>query len=246
MESQGLDQIVAQKLKLDLPPADLHEWAAIVEAKRESRGEVNVAMVGKYVDLRDSYISLDRGAAARRHPYAHARQYPLFRVAADRTEGPECLAAWTASSCRVASAIAASRARFEPCSSRVRTDSVSRHLPRLQVAVIEAARNLAGLDGAQSTEFDRQTPHPVVALITEWQTGRATLRNATNNRILAARCAWAPSRSSCRTVRCCVRFTAVGNCGASPPSLRSEQQLPGATARPAWRFPDCRSTIWSR
>ena len=58
MESQGLDQIVATQLRLDLPPADLGEWARIVAAKQNPTSEVNVAMVGKYVDLRDSYISL--------------------------------------------------------------------------------------------------------------------------------------------------------------------------------------------
>ena len=58
MKDQGLDDIVVKQLGLDLPPADLSEWDSVVQAKKNPESEVNVAMVGKYVDLRDSYISL--------------------------------------------------------------------------------------------------------------------------------------------------------------------------------------------
>ena len=58
MHEQGLDDIVARQLGLDLPEADLSEWEAIVEAKQNPDLEVDVAMVGKYMDLKDSYISL--------------------------------------------------------------------------------------------------------------------------------------------------------------------------------------------
>ena len=72
----------------------------------------------------------------------------------------------------------------------------------MQVAVIEVARNLAGLEGAISTEFDTDTPHPVIALITEWQdAGRRASRSAASSPTSAARCASARSKSACRRDR---------------------------------------------
>src|SRR5690606_3281621 len=58
LHAQGLDEIVVSQLKLDVPPADLSEWEAVVAAKRNPEAEVDIALVGKYVDFRDSYISL--------------------------------------------------------------------------------------------------------------------------------------------------------------------------------------------
>lgn len=173
MESQGLDQIVAEKLKLDLPPADLHEWAAIVDAKRQPEGEVNIAMVGKYVDLRDSYISLTEALL---HGGIHTRtrvNIHYFESQQIESEGPECLSAMDG-------IVVPGGFGDRGVEGKIRTVRYAREnrIPYLgiclglQVAVIEAARNLAGLDGAQSTEFDRKTPHPVIALITEWQTGQ--------------------------------------------------------------------------
>ena len=70
MHEQGLDEIVVKQMGLDLPPADLSEWQAIVDAKQNPTGEVNIAMVGKYMDLKDSYISL---VEALQHGGIHTR-----------------------------------------------------------------------------------------------------------------------------------------------------------------------------
>ena len=170
MHEQGLDEIVARQLGLDLPPADLHEWDAIVEAKRNPTAEVDIAMVGKYMDLKDSYISL---VEALLHGGIHTRtrvnihfieSTDLEAEGTDRLNGMDGIVVPGGFGDRgIEGKIGAVRFARE------------NGIPYLgiclgmQVAVIEAARNLAGLEGAMSTEFDKDTPHPVVALITEWQ-----------------------------------------------------------------------------
>jgi len=171
MQAQGLDQIVTRQLGLELPPADLSEWEAVVVAKQNPESEVNIAMVGKYVDLRDSYISLSEALL---HGGIHTRTRVNIRYFESQDiedNGVDCLRGMDGivvpggfGDRGIEGKIAAVRFARE------------NNVPYLgiclgmQVAIIEAARNLAGLDGAQSTEFDRQTPHPVVALITEWET----------------------------------------------------------------------------
>ena len=172
MNEQGLDQIVADQLRLDLPPADLSAWEAIVEAKQNPEGEVNIAMVGKYVDLRDSYISLSESLL---HGGIHTRtrvNIHYFESQTIEDQGTDCLR-------NMDGIVVPGGFGDSGIEGKIKTVRFARenNIPYLgiclglQVAVIEAARNLAGLEGAQSTEFNRDTPHPVVALITEWQTG---------------------------------------------------------------------------
>ncbi len=171
MHEQGLDEIVARQLGLDLPPADLSEWDAIVEAKQNPSAEVNVAMVGKYMDLKDSYISL---VEALQHGGIHTRtKVNIHFVESQDIEdnGIECLR-------NMDGIVVPGGFGDRGIEGKIDTVRFAREngIPYLgiclgmQVAVIEAARNLAGLEGAMSTEFNKGTPHPVVALITEWQT----------------------------------------------------------------------------
>jgi CTP synthase len=170
MHEQGLDEIVAKQLGLDLPPADLGEWDAIVEAKQNPTAEVDVAMVGKYMDLKDSYISL---VEALLHGGIHTRTRVNihFMDSTDlEDEGVERLRGMDG-------IVVPGGFGDRGIEGKIETVRLAREngIPYLgiclgmQVAVIEAARNMAGLDGAMSTEFDKNTPHPVVALITEWQ-----------------------------------------------------------------------------
>lgn len=172
MREQGLDDIVAKQLGLDLPPADLSEWEAIVEAKQNPTSEVDIAMVGKYMDLKDSYISL---VEALLHGGIHTRTRVNihFIESTDVEEsGLGCLS-------EMDGLVVPGGFGDRGIEGKIAAVRYAREngIPYLgiclgmQVAVIEAARNLAGLDGAMSTEFDKKTPHPVVALITEWQTG---------------------------------------------------------------------------
>ena len=170
MHEQGLDDIVAKQLGLDLPPADLSEWDAIVEAKQYPTAEVDIAMVGKYMDLKDSYISL---VEALLHGGIHTRtrvnihfvdSTDLEEQGLDRLRDMDGIVVPGGFGDRgIEGKIEAVRLARE------------NGIPYLgiclgmQVAVIEAARNLAGLGGAMSTEFDKHTPHPVVAVSTEWR-----------------------------------------------------------------------------
>jgi CTP synthase len=170
MHEQGLDDIVCKQLGLDLPPADLHEWDAIVEAKQNPSGEVNIAMVGKYVDLRDSYISLSEALL---HGGIHTRtRVNIHYLEAQdiETGGADCLAGMDGIVVPGGFGDRGIEGKIEAV--RYARENDIPYLGiclGLQVAVIEAARHLAGLEGAMSTEFDKTTPHPVVGLITEWQ-----------------------------------------------------------------------------
>jgi len=171
LNEQGLDEIVARQLGLGLPPADLGEWQAIVEAKKNPTGEVNVAMVGKYMDLKDSYISLSEALL---HGGIHTRtrvNIHYIESADIESRGVDCLR-------DMDGIVVPGGFGDRGIEGKIQAVRYAREngIPYLgiclgmQVAIIEAARDLAGLEGAMSTEFDRGTPHPVVALITEWRT----------------------------------------------------------------------------
>ena len=170
MHEQGLDDIVARQFGLDLPPADLSEWEAIVEAKQHPECDVDIAMVGKYMDLKDSYISL---VEALQHGGIHTRT----RVNIHFLESADLEASGADSLKNMDGIVVPGGFGDRGIEGKIDAVRVAREngIPYLgiclgmQVAVIEAARNLAGLTGAMSTEFDRDTPHPVVGLITEWQ-----------------------------------------------------------------------------
>ena len=171
MHKQGLDEIVVSQMGLDLPPADLSEWQKIVDAKQNPSGEVNIAMVGKYMDLKDSYISL---VEALQHGGIHTGTRVNIQFIESRDieqDGTDCLRGMDG-------IVVPGGFGDRGIEGKIETVRYAREngIPYLgiclgmQVAVIEAARNMAGLDGAMSTEFNKKTPHPVVALITEWQT----------------------------------------------------------------------------
>jgi CTP synthase len=170
LHAQGLDALVVEKFGLELPPADLHEWRAVVEAMAQRRGEVRVAMVGKYVHLTDSYKSLTE---ALNHAGIQARTKVTIRYVdseAIEREGVGLLA--DADAILVPGGFGDRGIEGKIAAARYARE---RGIPYLgiclgmQVAVIEFARNVAGLTGAHSTEFNRHTPHPVIGLITEWR-----------------------------------------------------------------------------
>jgi CTP synthase len=171
MQREGLDEIVASQLRMELPPADLSEWNAVVAAKQNPDGEVDVAMVGKYVDLRDSYISLSEALL---HGGIHTRT----RVNIHYIESQDIEVQGTGCLRGMDGIVVPGGFGDRGIEGKIQAVRFAREngVPYLgiclgmQVAVIEFARNVAGLGGAQSTEFDKSTPHPVIALITEWQT----------------------------------------------------------------------------
>ncbi|MBE2295185.1 MAG: CTP synthase [Phycisphaerales bacterium] len=170
LHAQGVDEIVARKLRLnDLPPAQLSDWEQVVRAIKNPVATVDIAMVGKYVDLTDAYKSLNEALI---HAGIHTQtQVNIHYIDSERIErdGLTCLTGMDAilvpggfGERGIEGKIAAVRHARE------------RRIPYLgiclgmQVAVIEFARHVAGLEDAHSTEFRKDTPHPVIALITEW------------------------------------------------------------------------------
>ena len=177
---QGLDGIVTRKFGLDVKEADLSEWDAVVDAMEHPTGEVNIAMVGKYMDLADSYKSLSEALV---HAGIHTRtRIHINYVDSESIEqsGVQVLQGMDA-------ILVPGGFGNRGIEGKIRTARYAREnrIPYLgiclgmQVAVIEFARNVAGLEGANSTEFDPDTPHPVIALITEWldQAGRVEQRS---------------------------------------------------------------------
>ncbi len=169
LHKQHLDDIVVEKLKLDCPPADLSEWQHVVETKANPEAEVDVAMVGKYMHLHDSYKSLSEALT---HAGIQTRtQVNIHYVEAQDIErdGPDCLSQMDA--ILVPGGFGERGIEGKIQSARLARE---RNMPYLgiclglQVAVIEFARNVVGLSDAHSTEFDPDTAHPVIALITEW------------------------------------------------------------------------------
>ncbi len=178
LHEQSLDVIVCEKLGLTVPPADLREWQQVVAAKSSPDLTVNIAMVGKYVNLKDAYISLTEALM-------HAGLRTRTRVNIEFVEatdvekhGTDCLQGMDA-------ILVPGGFGERGIEGKIQAVRYAREhgVPYLgiclgmQLAIIEFARYVAGLDGAHSTEFNRATPHPVIALITEWQDQKGTLES---------------------------------------------------------------------
>jgi CTP synthase len=169
LHEQHLDDIVVDQLRLDVPSADLTEWEGVVEGLQETHGEVNIGMVGKYVDLTESYKSLNEALI---HAGIHARQKVNIHFIDSEeleTRGIDQLKSMDA--VLVPGGFGQRGVEGKSATVRYARENGVPYLGiclGMQVAVIEYARHVAGLDGAHSTEFDKSTPYPVIALITEW------------------------------------------------------------------------------
>ena len=170
LHEQGLDDIVVDKLRLDVPATDLSDWRQVVHAKANPDGQIDVAMVGKYVQIRDSYISLNEalmhgGIKSRTRVNIHYIESTDIEA-----RGTHCLQGMDA----ILVPGGFGERGIEGKIQAVRYARENR-IPYLgiclgmQIAVIEYGRHVLGLENANSTEFNRATPAPVIALITEWQ-----------------------------------------------------------------------------
>jgi len=171
LHEQGLDEIVIQRLNLDAGAADLSEWDEVVRNLSNPEHEVKIAMVGKYMDLTEAYKSLTESLI-------HAGIKTLTKVKITyidsetiEVDGVDCLKGMDA-------ILVPGGFGERGVEGKIKTVEYARtnKIPYLgiclgmQVAVIEYARNVAGLEGAHSTELNPLTPHPVIGLITEWTT----------------------------------------------------------------------------
>jgi CTP synthase len=176
LHAEGLDEIVCRKLNLSPRPADLTNWRQLVDALVHPEHDVNIAMVGKYVDLTESYKSLSEALV---HAGIHTRsKVHIHYVDSEAVErdGVGCLDGMDA--VLVPGGFGKRGVEGKINAIRHARESGIPYLGiclGMQLAVIEYARHKAGLAGANSTEFEPQTPHPVVALITEWQNRDGTV-----------------------------------------------------------------------
>jgi CTP synthase len=178
--AQHLDDIVVEKMKLEVPPADLSEWEKVVHDLTHPQAEVTVAMVGKYVNLTESYKSLSEALI---HAGIHTRTKVNIRYLDSERFEQEGVNLDGVDAILVPGGFGERGVEGKIATVRHAREHKIPYLGiclGMQVAVIEYARHVAGLTGAHSTEFRPDTPHPVIALITEWQTedGRVERRDA--------------------------------------------------------------------
>lgn len=171
LNAQGLDDIVAEKLGLELPPADLSDWKAVVDAMEYPQGEVTIAMVGKYVDLADAYMSLNESL---RHASIQTRRRVNIRyIDSEELERTGLEPLRDVDAILVPGGFGERGVEGKILAARYARENKIPYLGiclGMQVAVIEYARNVAGMADAHSTEFKPDTAQPVIALITEWMT----------------------------------------------------------------------------
>ncbi|MBN2886841.1 MAG: CTP synthase [Chromatiaceae bacterium] len=170
LHAQGLDELVVRQFALEVPEADLAEWDRVLEGFDHPEHRVRIGMVGKYMDHTEAYKSLSE---ALNHAGVHtSTRVEILYLDSEviEQEGTACLDGLDA-------ILVPGGFGERGIEGKIRTVRYARErrIPYLgiclgmQVAVIEYARDVAGLEGAHSTEFDRQSPHPVIALITEWR-----------------------------------------------------------------------------
>ena len=170
LHEEGLDDIVVKRLHLEVRPADLSAWQRVVDTRAHPRNEVDIAMVGKYVDLADAYMSLNQALAHGGLPTATRVNIHYIDSEALEQEGIGALEDMDA-------ILVPGGFGGRGIEGKILAVEYARRnrIPYLgiclgmQVAVVEFARNAAGLTKAHSTEFQPDTPDPVIALIEQWQ-----------------------------------------------------------------------------
>ncbi len=170
LHDQGLDNIVAEKLHLDLPPADLSDWQAVVHTLENPESEVTIGMVGKYVDLTESYKSLNESLA--HAGIQNKAKVNIKYIDSETLEDGDLRQLELLDAILVPGGFGKRGVEGKIAAVQYARENKIPYLGiclGMQVAVIEFARHMAGLKDAHSTEFNPKTENPVIALITEWQ-----------------------------------------------------------------------------
>jgi CTP synthase len=177
LHEQGLDGLICDKLRLNTPPATLKRWDDLVHETEHPQGEVSIAMVGKYVDLSDSYKSLNEALR-------HAGMKNHVRVKIDYLDSETLTADTVTQLAKYDAVLVPGGFGKRGIEGKINAARFAREnkVPYLgiclgmQVATIEYARHVAGLKDANSTEFEPASPHPVIALITEWKDADGSIK----------------------------------------------------------------------
>ncbi len=183
MHKRGLDSIVVEAFGIQAKPADLSEWERVVDAYQNPTAEIKIGMVGKYVDLTESYKSLSEAllhAGIQNRVKVHIEYMDSEEIEKDGVNGLK----------NVDGIIVPGGFGQRGVEGKILAAKYARenNIPYLgiclgmQIALIEYARNKANMPNASSTEFDAHTPYPVVALVTEWtnQSGQTETRDASS------------------------------------------------------------------
>lgn len=176
LQSYGLDQIVVELLGLQCGEADLSEWDKVVEGKLNPKQSVKISMVGKYMDLLDAYKSLIEAVT---HAGIHTSTKIDFNfIDAERVEHEGVGILKDADAILVPGGFGERGVEGKLMAVQYARENKVPYLGiclGMQSVVIEFARNVLGLKGANSTEFDKNSPHPVIGLITEWITAEGAV-----------------------------------------------------------------------
>ncbi len=182
LHSQGIDNIITEQLQLNVRQADLTDWKKIVYAIKNPQHTVRLAMVGKYVDLTESYKSLTE---ALKHAGIHTNtdvQITYIDSESIERDGTGCLQGFDA--VLVPGGFGVRGVEGKIAAARYAREHKVPYLGiclGMQIALIEYARDKAGLAKANSTEFDLKTEAPVIALIDEWQTADGSVETRDEN-----------------------------------------------------------------
>jgi CTP synthase len=170
LHEQELDEIIVDKLRLNVPPTDLTEWRQVVSARASTDGQVDIAMVGKYVMMKDSYLSLHEALM-------HGGLKTRTRVNIHYVESTDLEERGTARLEGMDAILVPGGFGERGIEGKIKAVQLARErgVPYLgiclgmQVAIVEIARNMLGFSDANSTEFNKGSDHPVIAMISEWQ-----------------------------------------------------------------------------
>jgi CTP synthase len=182
LHEQGLDGLICDKLRLNTPPANLKRWDDLVYETEHPQGEVTIAMVGKYVDLSDSYKSVNEALR-------HAGMKNHVRVKIEHVDSETITDDAVARLAKYDAILVPGGFGKRGVEGKISTARFAREnkVPYLgiclgmQVATIEFARHVAGLKDANSTEFEPNCANPVIALITEWKDADGSIKKRDAN-----------------------------------------------------------------
>lgn len=184
LKAQGMDQLVVERFGMDCPEADLTEWEQVLYAESNPTDEVTIGMVGKYVELPDAYKSVNE--ALKHAGLKNRLSVTIKYIDSQDIESKGDVVLQDLDAILVPGGFGERGVEGKIAAARYARENKVPYLGiclGMQVALIEFARNVAGMENANSTEFNPETPFPVVGLITEWldDSGETEVRDASSD-----------------------------------------------------------------